>query len=158
MSKGTHKQLNGAFTKEMHQHQKSFPAHFSNDSKCQFRNPYGLTPGGRASPARNRDRSLSTQGSHRYRDSRDYYGPRDAQGAMGVIALKSHRSKSMLKSSHKRWATFHQFRGKRGRSKLTSAALRQATARHFRRPSGVLTHRHVITGERPSLWAWVLNA
>jgi hypothetical protein len=42
----------------------------------------------------------------------------------GVIALKLHRSKSMLKSAYKRWATFYQFHGKRGRPKLMAAALK----------------------------------
>jgi hypothetical protein len=43
--------------------------------------------------------------------------------AWGVITLKLHHSKSKLRSTYKRLATFHQIRGKPGRAKLTSTAL-----------------------------------
>jgi hypothetical protein len=66
---------------------KSLPGHFSDNSKCPFRNLHGLTPEGL--PVRE-----------------------ILKMSWGIIALKLHRSKSLLESAYKREAPFDRFRSK----------------------------------------------
>jgi hypothetical protein len=82
--------------------QKSSPAHFSDDSKWPFRNPYGLTPGGRATPARDGRYFISSPASKAGQSSRALHSDGQSRATFPpTILCPSERRQQ--REGEKRW-------------------------------------------------------